>query len=49
MNQAETNRFDELYEAHVGLLKLQGKSQKTMDAYADPSVGLFSRPPKWNN
>ncbi len=34
MNQTETNRFDELYQRHLRLLKLQGKSQKTIDAYA---------------
>jgi integrase len=34
MNQAETNRFDDLYQRHLRLLKLQGKSQKTIDAYA---------------
>lgn len=34
MNQAETNRFNELYQHHLRLLKLQGKSQKTIDAYA---------------
>jgi len=34
MNQAETNRFNELYQRHLRLLKLQGKSQKTIDAYA---------------
>jgi len=34
MNQAETNRFNELYQRHLCLLKLQGKSQKTIDAYA---------------
>ena len=34
MNQAETNRFNELYQSHLRLLKLQGKSQKTIDAYA---------------
>ena len=34
MDQAETNRFDELYQRHLRLLKLQGKSQKTIDAYA---------------
>ncbi len=33
MNQAETNRFNELYQRHLRLLKLQGKSQKTIDAY----------------
>jgi len=34
MDQAETSRFNELYQRHVRLLKLQGKSQKTIDAYA---------------
>jgi integrase/recombinase XerD len=34
MNQAEANRFSELYQRHLRLLKLQGKSQKTIDAYA---------------
>jgi len=34
MNQAETNRFNELYQRHLRMLKLQGKSQKTIDAYA---------------
>jgi integrase len=34
MNQAETNRFNEFYQRHLRLLKLQGKSQKTIDAYA---------------
>jgi site-specific recombinase XerD len=34
MNQAETNRFNNLYQRHLRLLKLQGKSQKTIDAYA---------------
>jgi len=34
MNQAETNRFNDLYQRHLRLLKLQGKSQKTIDAYA---------------
>ncbi len=34
MNQAETNRFNELYQHHLRLLKLQGKSQKTIDAYS---------------
>jgi integrase/recombinase XerD len=34
MDQGETNRFNELYQRHVRLLKLQGKSQKTIDAYA---------------
>ena len=34
MNQAETNRFNKLYHRHLCLLKIQGKSQKTIDAYA---------------
>ncbi len=34
MNQAEMNRFNELYQSHLCLLKLQGKSQKTIDAYS---------------
>jgi integrase len=34
MNQEETNRFNELYQRHLRLLKLQGKSQKTIDAYS---------------
>jgi integrase/recombinase XerD len=34
MNQAETKRFNELYQRHLRLLKLQGKAQKTIDAYS---------------
>jgi site-specific recombinase XerD len=34
MNQAEPNRFNEFYQSHLRLLKLQGKSQKTIDAYS---------------
>jgi len=34
MNKAETNRFNELYERHLRLLKLQGKAKKTIDAYS---------------
>ena len=34
MNKAETNRFNNLYQHHLRLLKLQGKSQKTIDAYS---------------
>ena len=34
MKKAETNRFNELYQRHLRLLKLQGKSQKTIDAYS---------------
>jgi integrase len=33
MDQTETNRFNELYQRHRRMLKLQGKSQKTIDAY----------------
>jgi integrase/recombinase XerD len=32
MTPAEVNRFNELYQRHLRLLKLQGKSQKTIDA-----------------
>ena len=32
--EAERNRFNSLYQRHLRLLKLQGKSQKTIDAYA---------------
>lgn len=34
MKQAETNRFNELYQRHLRLLKLRGKSPKTIDAYS---------------
>ena len=34
MDPVETNRFNELYQRHLRPLKLQGKSQKTIDAYA---------------
>jgi integrase len=34
MNQAEMNRFNELYQSHLCLLKLQGKSQNTIDSYS---------------
>ena len=34
MNKTETNRFNELYQRHLILLKLQGKAQKTIDAYS---------------
>ena len=34
MKPSETKRFNELYDRHVKLLKLQGKSQKTIDAYS---------------
>lgn len=34
MKRSEVNRFNKLYQRHLGLLKLQGKSQKTIDAYS---------------
>jgi len=34
MNQTEVNQFKKLYQRHLRLLKLQGKSQKTIDAYS---------------
>jgi site-specific recombinase XerD len=34
MDPTELNRFNELYQCHLRLLKLQGKSQKTIDAYS---------------
>jgi len=34
MNPTEAKRFNELYQRHLRLLKLQGKSQKTIDAYS---------------
>ena len=34
MKQAETNRFNELYQRHLRLLKLRGNSPKTIDAYS---------------
>ena len=34
MKQKETNRFNELYQRHLRLLKLQGKSKKTIDVYS---------------
>jgi hypothetical protein len=34
MNPTETKRFNELYQHHLRMLKLQGKSLKTIDAYA---------------
>ncbi len=34
MKPPEVKRFNELYERHLRLLKLQGKSQKTIDAYS---------------
>ena len=34
MKPNEVNRFNKLYQCHLRLLKLQGKSQKTIDAYS---------------
>jgi len=34
MTPAEVNRFDHVYHRHLRKLKLQGKSQKTIDAYS---------------
>jgi site-specific recombinase XerD len=34
MQQSETNRFNRLYERHQRTLTLQGKAQKTIDAYS---------------
>jgi integrase/recombinase XerD len=34
MKRAAANRFNELYQRHLRCLKLQGKSQKTIEAYA---------------
>jgi site-specific recombinase XerD len=34
MEKAEANRFNELYQRHLRSLKLQGKSQNTIDSYA---------------
>jgi integrase/recombinase XerD len=34
MKKAEANRFNELYQRHLRFLKLQCKSQKTIEAYA---------------
>jgi len=34
MNKKETARFNDLYERHLTLLKLQGKSEKTIEAYS---------------
>jgi len=34
MKKSEVNRFNELYQRHMRLLKLQGKSRKTIDSYS---------------
>ena len=36
MTPAEVNRFNTLYQRHLRLLKLQGKSQKNIDTYSRP-------------
>jgi hypothetical protein len=35
MNQAETDRFNKLYQRHLRLLKLQGKSQSDLVRFRD--------------
>ena len=34
MNKAQQARFNSLYQQHLNALKRQGKSQKTIEAYA---------------
>jgi integrase len=34
MDSSEQSRFDDLYQRHLRMLKLQGKSDKTIDVYA---------------
>ena len=34
MTKKELKRFNELYATHLRMLKLQGKAQKTIDAYS---------------
>jgi hypothetical protein len=34
MDPSEQSRFDNLYRCHLRMLKLQGKSDTTIDAYA---------------
>ncbi len=34
MNKSEVNRFKKIYDRHERSLKLQGKAQKTIDAYS---------------
>jgi len=34
MKSTEANRFEKLYQCHLRLLKLQGKSEKTIDGYS---------------
>jgi len=49
MNKTETNRFHELYERHLRLLKLQGKAKKkplmlTLGAYVESVNILIAAP-----
>ena len=34
MEPSEQSRFDDLYQRHLRMLKLQGKSDSTIDVYA---------------
>ncbi|NCP04689.1 MAG: hypothetical protein GW861_15110 [Deltaproteobacteria bacterium] len=34
MDPSEQSRFNDLFQRHLRLLKLQGKSDKTIDVYA---------------
>lgn len=34
MKKTEVKRFDSLYSSHLKLLKIQGKSDSTIDAYS---------------
>ncbi len=34
MNRSEVNCFNKLYDRHLKILRLQGKTQKTIDAYS---------------
>jgi integrase/recombinase XerD len=36
MNKKENARFDELYECHLKMLKLQGKADRTIELYSRP-------------
>ena len=48
MKKAQQNKFDLLYQKHVNVLKRQGKSEKTIDAYARAVrriAGYFERCP----
>jgi len=42
MNSVEAKQFKEFYQSHLRLPKLQGKSQKTIDAYSQ-AVRQFSK------